>query len=159
MALLTKKWIGGLVLLFGLSIFFFCLIDWRTDRMIQSAYESCGAPDPISLKSLHLSAEQESDIAKLQEAYRKEVFEVCRLHCDRKLQLAKLLASVPRDETAILACSEEMARLQSQAEQLTTRHLLAMAHVMNPEQSHVFLGKVASGIEKTCPIVFAPDVR
>jgi hypothetical protein len=159
MSILSKKWMGSLLLLLGLAGLCYGMISWRTDRMISSAYESCGSPEPFQMADLGLTGEQQMQIKSLQKVYRQKVVDLCQRHCVQKMKLADLMVAVPRDDQAVLACSDEVARLQTEAEQRTTEHILAMAGAMNPKQAEIFLRKFAEGIVKSCPIVFAPEAK
>ena len=102
MSLISKQWVGSTVFLFVLAGLCFGLMNWRTERMISSAYESCGSPEPISMSELGLSAAQQAQIRSLQETYRTRIVDLCVKHCDQKRRLAELLAASPRSDDAIL---------------------------------------------------------
>jgi hypothetical protein len=159
MSMTARHWIGGfflLLLLLGLCSW---AIGWRTERMISSAYESCGPSDTIRLDDLKLTPEQKRKVLSLQAAYRKTIVGMCGRHCDEKFKLAKLLAASPRDDKAIRTASEDVARIQADCELLTTEHVLSMAGAMDEKQAEIFLRKFSGEIVKTCPIHFAPETR
>lgn len=154
-----RHWIGGIVLLtvfVGVCIW---ATNWRTERMIASAYESCGTPDAIRMEELGLTQSQKDAIRSLEKSYRAKVVDLCGKHCGEKMKLAKLLTASPRDDNAIAAASENAARIEAETERLTTQHILSMARAMNEKQAEVFLRKFSEEVVKTCPIQFAPETR
>ncbi len=159
MSLISKKWIGGIVFLAILAALCVGMMGWKTQSMIASAYESCGAPNAINLKELGLSPQQVSKIKGLQAAYRKKIVGLCQQHCDEKMKFAKLLEADRVDGSAVRASTAEIARIERESEQMTTEHMLAMAQVMDEKQSKIFLRKFSTEIVKTCPIVFAPEAK
>ena len=154
-----KHWIGGIMLLLALVGLCVWATGWRTEQMITSAYESCGSPDSIRMEDLKLSPEQKKSIRSLQSSYRTKIVDLCQQHCGEKLKLAKLLTALPRDNKAIEAASENVARIEAESERLTTRHVLSMACAMDEKQAEIFLRKFSGEIVKTCPITFAPETR
>ena len=159
MSAFGKHWIGGIVSLLALVGLCVWMTGWRTERMIESAYESCGSPDAIRMDDLKLSPNQRSAIGSLQASYRKAIVALCQRHCDEKLRLSKLLIASPRDDKAIESVSENVSRIEVESERLTTQHVLSMARAMDEKQAEIFLRKFSGEIVKSCPITFAPETR
>ena len=156
MTLLTKKWIGGILLLGLIAGIASMLMGWRAQEIRVMMGQQISSPViGISMyQELQLSDVQKKQIQALEKEYQKTLSALCERHCSAKLRIGVLLQSGKTDEKSLLPLAQEVGRAYSECEQATLRHVAQICDLLTSQQKTIFLKQIADHIAATCPKEF-----